>query len=37
MTRTNNHPLDKIFTPRGVAVFVGINRPGALGNLIALS
>ena len=37
MTKTNNHPLDKIFAPRGVAVFGGINRPGAFGNLIALS
>ena len=37
MTKKNNHPLDKIFAPRGVAVFGGINKPGAFGNLIALS
>lgn len=37
MTETKNQQLDRIFTPRGIAVFGGINRPGAFGNLIALS
>ncbi len=37
MTKKKNNPLDKIFAPRGIAVFGGINRPGAFGNLIALS
>ena len=37
MTEKKNNPLDRIFAPRGIAVFGGISRPGAFGNLIALS
>ena len=37
MTQKKNNPLDRIFSPRGIAVFGGISRPGAFGNLIALS
>jgi len=37
MIEKKNNPLDRIFTPRGIAVFGGISRPGAFGNLIALS
>ena len=37
MTEKKNNPLDRIFSPRGIAVFGGISRPGAFGNLIALS
>lgn len=29
--------MDRMFAPRGLAVFGGINRPGAFGNLITLS
>ena len=37
MTKKRNNPLDRMFAPRGIAVFGGISRPGAFGNLIALS
>jgi len=37
MTQNDNNSLDRIFSPRGIAVFGGISRPGAFGNLIALS
>ena len=36
MTEKKNNPLDRIFSARGIAVFGGISRPGAFGNLIAL-
>jgi len=37
MIEKKSNPLDRIFAPRGIAVFGGISRPGAFGNLIALS
>jgi acetate---CoA ligase (ADP-forming) subunit alpha len=37
MTEQRKNPLDRLFTPRGIAVFGGIGRPGAFGNLITLS
>ena len=37
MTQKKNNLLDRLFSPRGIAVFGGISRPGAFGNLIALS
>ena len=37
MTGKKKNPLDRLFAPRGIAVFGGISRPGAFGHLITLS